>query len=90
MIDFSKSDYEFIDYMYPSDIAENLITLSGSEENDNEEYKEGIKEALYQLKAMAQNEYNYDYWRMLVHVLSLISDRVNNGDFENYDDEMED
>lgn len=85
-INFSDTDYEYIDYMYPSEIAENLITLSGSEENDNEEYKEGIKEALYQLKAMAQNKYNNDYWRMFVHVLSLISTRVNDGDFEEMED----
>lgn len=85
-INFSDTDYEYINYMYPSDIAENLITLSGSEESDNEEYKEGIKEALYQLKAMAQNKYNYDYWRMFVHVLSLISTRVNDGDFEEMED----
>lgn len=85
-INFSDTDYEYITYMYPSDIAENLIILSGSEESDNEEYKEGIKEALYQLKAMAQNEYNCDYWRMFVHVLSLISTRVNDGDFEEMED----
>ena len=86
MIDFSKTDYEYIDYMCPSEIAENLITLSGNDENVNEEYKEGIKEVLYQLKAMSQNEYNNDYWRMFVHVLSLISTRVNDGDFEEMED----
>lgn len=86
-IDFSQTDYEFINYSCPSEIAENLVSLSGCEEDDNEEYVGGITEALYQLKAMAQNEFNNDCWRRFLHVLYLVSDRVNSGDFEQVEDD---
>lgn len=82
-IDFSETDMDYIQSFYPSDIAENLIKLAGVDENiDNPKTKEGIEEALYQIKAMSENRYNYDYWRMLAFCLKLINDRCDSGDFE--------
>lgn len=83
-INFSETDMNYIDSFYPSEIAENLLKLSGSEE-DSKEYLEGLEEALYQLKAIAQNPYNMNYYRMLVHCLWLINDRCNCGDFDSED-----
>ena len=31
-----------------------------------------LSEAIYQLKAMAQNEYNADYWRTLWNALQML------------------
>ena len=86
-MDFSNSDCEYIFSFCPSDIADNLVRYSGSEEKDNVEYRKGITDALYQIKAMSENEYNYDYWRMLAHVLYNLNDRMNSGDFDYMEDE---
>lgn len=59
---------------YPDEIAEILYNLS--EDMDAQDYEEEkekeiaeLEEALYQLRAMAQNEYNKDYWRTLWNAL---------------------
>lgn len=82
-IDFSETDMDYIHSFYPSDIAENLIKLAGTDENiDNPKTKEGIEEALYQLKAIAENKYNMNYYRILVYCLYLINERNYCGDFD--------
>ncbi len=59
---------------YPDEIAKILYNLS--EDMDAQDYEEEkekeiaeLEEALYQLRAMAQNEYNKDYWRTLWNAL---------------------
>ena len=59
---------------YPDEIAEILYNLN--EDMDAQDYEEEkekeiaeLEEALYQLQAMAQNEYNKDYWRTLWNAL---------------------
>lgn len=58
-------------YYNIEDIAEQLIKLS------NLDMPEGLKEeletALYNLKAMAENKYNNDYFRVLYNVLLVIT-----------------
>lgn len=58
----------FAEY-YPDEIAEAIIAAG----NGHIEHKEGITEALYQLKAMAENPYNSDYWRELYAALENLA-----------------
>lgn len=53
-------------YYSVEDIAEKLQEQTN---NSGEEIKEELTEALYQLKAIAQNEYNSDCWRVLYNIL---------------------
>lgn len=53
-----------------TDIAEKLIALSGTEDG---EMVEELTDAIYQLKAMAENPYNEDCWRILYNVLLNIA-----------------
>ena len=41
-------------------------------EDTKEQTINELTEALYQLKAMAQNEYNADYWRTLWNALQML------------------
>lgn len=54
-----------------SDIAEKLIELSNLD--DDGKLGEELLNALYQIKAMAQNPYNSDYYRVLYNVLLAIT-----------------
>lgn len=56
-----------------NDIAESLIKLSGLE--DDGQLGKELLDALYQIKAMAQNPYNSDYYRVLYNVLLKITSR---------------
>ena len=53
------------------DIAEKLIELANME--DDGKLGEELLNALYQVKATAQNPYNSDYWRVLYNVLLAIT-----------------
>ena len=66
-IDFSKTDYMYISDFYENDVMKSLISLSGIE--SNEEIEKNVEEALSQLRAMSQNEYNNDFWRTLLYLL---------------------
>lgn len=63
--------YHNVSYYDCNDIAEKLIALSNLEEN--EELCEELLNALYQIKAIAQNPYNSDYYRVLYNVLLAIT-----------------
>lgn len=59
------------------EVAERLCELcEDMDYMDYEDTKEQtiaeLSEAIYQLKAMAQNEYNADYWRILWNTLQII------------------
>lgn len=59
------------------EVAERLYNLcEDMDYMDYEDTKEQtireLSEAIYQLKAMAQNEYNANYWRILWNVLQII------------------
>ncbi len=57
------------------DIAEKLIELSNlcpNVEDPDALYKD-VEEALYQIKAIAQNPYNKDFYRVLYNVLLAIT-----------------
>lgn len=54
-----------------NDIAERLIELSNLD--DDGRLGEELMNALYQIKAMSQNPYNADYYRILYNVLLSIT-----------------
>ena len=60
---------------HPIDIAYSLNLLA---KNTSVQYPESmeddLQEALYQLKAMAENKYNCECWRTLYKALSAIAD----------------
>lgn len=52
------------------DIAGTLMNLSNVTSDDA---ADDVRNALYQIKAMAQNSYNCDYWRTLYNVLLIMA-----------------
>lgn len=58
-------------YYSVEDIAEQLIELSNLDMP--EDLKEELKAALYYLRAVAENKYNNDYFRVLYNVLLVIT-----------------
>ena len=53
------------------DVAEKMIQLSNLK--PSAELKNELENALYHLKATAQNEYNSDYFRVFYNVLLVIT-----------------
>lgn len=62
-------------YYDAQDISEKLVKLAAGDENGIEAVKNDLIEAVYELKAMAGNDYNKDYWRTLYNVLLMITER---------------
>ncbi len=61
---------------YPDEIADALISAGANDyekENGLVPDREELIEALYQLKATAENKYNSDYWRTLYTALSNLT-----------------
>ena len=58
---------------HPIDIAYSLKMLIDSEER-NDTTESDLQEAVYQLKAIAENKYNADCWRVLYKAISAIAD----------------
>ena len=56
------------------DIATVLCELSSGDGTVNMETMKEVEEALYQLQAIAENEYNADYYRTFWNVLQKITD----------------
>lgn len=54
-----------------NDVAEKLVEMSNLP--DDSELGEELVEALYQIKAIAQNPYNSDSYRVLYNVLLVIA-----------------
>jgi len=48
------------------------MDMIGEDPEILEAWKKDLDEAIYQLKAMAENPYNNDYWRTLVETLNRI------------------
>lgn len=63
--------YNNVPYYDCNDIAEKLIELSNLEEDG--ELCEELLNALYQIKAIAQNPYNDDCYRVLYNVLLVVT-----------------
>lgn len=57
---------------YPDEIAEAIIAAAYNP-NEEKPNKDELTEALYQLKAMAQNPYSSDYWRELYAALENLA-----------------
>ena len=66
MTEFTNDSREY----YPQDIASALLR-STMDLSDDEFYelREHLMNALYDVMAIAENEYNFDYWRILWNVL---------------------
>ena len=60
-------DYELF-VVSPEDIADAMIAEGDAEEADRDD----LENALYQLKAIAENKYNADYWRTFYKKLQNI------------------
>ena len=58
---------------YPQEIADALLMHSGLALTDKERtaFREDLENALYDLMAIAQNEYNHDFWRVFWNILQL-------------------
>ena len=56
---------------YPDDIAKTLAMFAG--EDENAEVVDDLTNAIYNLKAYTENNYNSDYWRTLYDVLLVIA-----------------
>ena len=59
------------DWFDVEDITEQLLKLVNIE---SQEIKTDLNEALYQLKAVANNPYNSDYYRTLYNILLMTCD----------------
>lgn len=57
---------------HPIDIAYTLCSMAGKYAEKNVE--NDLQEAVYQLKAIAENKCNFDFWRTLYETLSTIVD----------------
>lgn len=58
-------------YFDVEDIVNALLKVSGV----TEEAKESLTDAVYNLKAIAQNEYNNDFHRVLYNTLLLMAEK---------------
>lgn len=56
---------------YPWDVAAALVELSGG----NNKTVDELTNALYHIKALCENEYNSDYWRVFYKTLEEITRR---------------
>ena len=63
-----KSIEEIADKLY--EMAKDMDYMDYEEEE--EQIKADIENALYNLKAIAQNEYNFDYYKTLWNILQRI------------------
>lgn len=64
-------NYNENSYYNIEDIVESLMALTTLKQS--EELKEELKNAVYYLKSVAENEYNADYFRVLYNVLLAIT-----------------
>lgn len=60
---------------YPDDIAAVLCKLAEMEDPDTVHYCEN---ALYNIKVVANNEFNADYWRTFWQILEKIAEKEEN------------
>lgn len=75
MTETIKGEEDYGEEYYPDEIAEALCDLCKKElgyKPDGQDY-EDCREALYQLMAMCQNDYNAEYFRTLYKVLAKVT-----------------
>lgn len=68
---------ELLEEKSPQEVAERLYELAQDMdymdyEDEEEQIKADIENAIYNLKAIAQNEYNFDYYRTFWNILQRI------------------
>lgn len=54
------------------ELAQDIIILCDVPEKD----REAIENAVYDLEAIAENKYNFEYWRVFYEALSRIAENV--------------
>lgn len=75
MTETTKEDANYGSEYYPDEISESLCNLAKKRKGympDGQDY-EDCMEALYQLKAACENEYNKDYYRTLYKILAKVT-----------------
>lgn len=70
-IDFSSTDYAYIQECDTDKIATVLIKLADQNISD---FYDDIEHCLYNLKLISQNHYNNDYYRKMLFLLSAIAE----------------
>ena len=60
---------ELINNVYPEDIVSSLSYIAKTTADENR----SLEDALYWLKATAENEYNHDYFRVLYKTLQALA-----------------
>lgn len=65
--------YNESNYYNSEDITKKLMSISEIEDNG---IKDELTDAIYQIKAMAENPYNSDRWRILYNVLLKVAEEV--------------
>lgn len=73
-IDFSRTNYEYISNCDTDEIATKLIQAA---DESIMEFYDDIETALYNLKAVCQNEYNNDYFRKFLYILTKVTENIN-------------
>lgn len=60
---------------YPQDIAETLINIYRNNDDSisTEFIEEDVIKSIYDIKAICENKYNAEYWRVLYRVLEDIT-----------------
>ena len=60
---------------YPQDIAETLINIYRNNDDSisTEFIEEDVIKSIYDIKAICENEYNAEYWRVLYRLLEGIT-----------------
>lgn len=54
-------------------IYNNTLDMDANDYTENKEHEIAqLEEALYQIKAIAENDYNQDYWRTFWNALQLL------------------
>lgn len=59
---------------YPSEIANRLCNFSECSVDEGIRIESELQDAIYQLKAIAENPYNSDYWRVLWNALQNMTE----------------
>ena len=70
-IDFSSTDYAYIQDCDTDKIATTLIKIADQNMSD---FYDDIENCLYNLKAICQNHYNNDYYRKMLLLLTAIAE----------------
>lgn len=61
---------------YPTEVADDLLAFTYCPRDEKQKLSAQLTDAMYNLMANAQNEYNSDYWRVLWNVLQNVAEAI--------------